>query len=100
VLARHYVATPGRTSFDTYMTLERTDAPGVIYAEGGAKTVWNRFSEAEIGAAAGLAARADRLSRVPLGRHARQDPFISSRVKVRKVWVRTLPCTPIASPNA
>jgi len=27
VLARHYVANPGRTSFDTYMTLERTDAP-------------------------------------------------------------------------
>ena len=34
VLARHYVANPGRTSFDTYMTLERTDQPGVIYADG------------------------------------------------------------------
>lgn len=40
VLARHYVANPGRSSFDTYMTLERSDEPGVIYAEGGAKTVW------------------------------------------------------------
>jgi acyl-CoA thioester hydrolase len=43
VIARHYVANPGRTSFDTYMTLERTDQPGVIYTEGGAKTVWVDF---------------------------------------------------------
>jgi acyl-CoA thioester hydrolase len=40
LLARHYVANPGRTSFDTYITLERTDQPGVLFAEGGAKTVW------------------------------------------------------------
>jgi len=43
VLARHYVANAGRSSFDTFMTLERTDAPGVIYASGGAKTVWTDF---------------------------------------------------------
>ena len=43
VIARHYVANPGRTSFDTYMTLERTDQPGVIFTEGGAKTVWVDF---------------------------------------------------------
>ena len=43
VLARHYVANPGRSSFDTYITLERTDAPGIICAEGGAKTVWVDF---------------------------------------------------------
>ena len=43
VLARHYVANPGRSSFDTYITLERTDAPGVIYASGGATTVWVNF---------------------------------------------------------
>ena len=43
VLAKHYVANPGRTSFDTYLTLERTDQPGVIYSEGGAKTVWVDF---------------------------------------------------------
>ncbi len=41
--ARHYVAQPGRTSFETYITLERTDAPGVICASGGAKTVWVNF---------------------------------------------------------
>ena len=40
VLARHYVASPGRTSFDTFITLERTDEPGVIYASGGSTTVW------------------------------------------------------------
>jgi acyl-CoA thioester hydrolase len=43
VLARHYVANPGRSSFDTFITLERTDHPGVIYAEGGSKTVWTDF---------------------------------------------------------
>ena len=40
ILARHYVTNPGRSSFDTYITLERTDNPGVVYAEGGSKTVW------------------------------------------------------------
>jgi acyl-CoA thioester hydrolase len=40
LLARHYVTNPGRSSFDTYVTLERTDQPGVLCAEGGAKTVW------------------------------------------------------------
>jgi acyl-CoA thioester hydrolase len=43
VLARHYVANPGRSSFDTFITLERSDEPGVIYAEGGALTVWTDF---------------------------------------------------------
>ena len=43
VLARHFVANPGRTSFDTYVTLERTDVPGAIYASGGAKSVWVDF---------------------------------------------------------
>ena len=43
VLARHYVAKLGRTSFETYVTMERTDAPGVLYASGGAKAVWVDF---------------------------------------------------------
>jgi acyl-CoA thioester hydrolase len=42
---RHYVANPGRTSFDTYLTIERTDQPGVIYAEGGATMVWVNFQQ-------------------------------------------------------
>jgi acyl-CoA thioester hydrolase len=40
VLAKHFVANPGRSSFETYVTLERTDAPGLLYASGGAKMVW------------------------------------------------------------
>jgi len=43
VLAKHYVANPGRSSFDTFITLERTDMPGVIHASGGATTVWVDF---------------------------------------------------------
>jgi len=43
VLVRQYVAHPGRSSFDTYLTLERTDMPGVIWAEGGARTVWTDY---------------------------------------------------------
>jgi acyl-CoA thioester hydrolase len=37
---RHFVAELGRTSFDTYFTLERCDEPGTVYANGGAKVVW------------------------------------------------------------
>lgn len=45
VRARHYVANPGRTSFETYVTLERCDVPDVIYASGGARTVWVDFKQ-------------------------------------------------------
>lgn len=40
LIARHYVSSPGRSSFDTWITLERADEPGVICAAGGATTVW------------------------------------------------------------
>jgi acyl-CoA thioester hydrolase len=43
VLARHYVANLGRSSFDTYITLERADEPGTVYATGGSTTVWIDF---------------------------------------------------------
>ena len=43
VLTRHFVAKPGRTSFETYVTMQRTDEPGVIYASGGAQAVWVDF---------------------------------------------------------
>jgi acyl-CoA thioester hydrolase len=43
ILAKHYVANPGRSSFDTFITLERVDAPGRFCAEGGATTVWTDF---------------------------------------------------------
>jgi len=42
---RHYVANPGRTSFDTYLTIERTGQPGITYAEGGATMVWVNFNQ-------------------------------------------------------
>ena len=38
VLAKMYAANPGRSSFDTYVSLERADQPGVLYATGGATT--------------------------------------------------------------
>ena len=34
----------GRSSFDTFHTLERVDEPGVVYAEGGARTVWTDYA--------------------------------------------------------
>jgi len=40
ILARLYVSDPGRTSFESWTTMERTDDPGVIYASGGATIVW------------------------------------------------------------
>ena len=45
VLAKHYVAGLGRTSFETYITLERSDEPGVLYATGGARTVWVNYRQ-------------------------------------------------------
>ena len=43
VRAKHYIRNPGRSSLDTYVTLERADAPGEIYASGGSKMVWVDF---------------------------------------------------------
>ncbi|MEO6408952.1 MAG: acyl-CoA thioesterase [Burkholderiaceae bacterium] len=45
IVARHYVAEPGRSSFETYITLERSDQPGTPYAQGGARTVWIDFPQ-------------------------------------------------------
>ena len=43
VLAKQYVADFGTSSFDTYTTFERADAPGKIYSSGGATVVWVNF---------------------------------------------------------
>jgi acyl-CoA thioester hydrolase len=43
VLAKHYVGEVGRSSFDTFVTLERSDQPGLIHASGGATIVWTDF---------------------------------------------------------
>lgn len=44
VLARHYVGDVGRSTVDTFATLERTDQPGVVHATGGATVVWTDFA--------------------------------------------------------
>ncbi len=41
--ARQFIGAVGRSSFDTFVTLERDDEPGVLYATGGATTVWLDF---------------------------------------------------------
>ena len=43
VLTKMYVSSPGRTTFETWGTMERADAPGVICAAGGATTIWVDF---------------------------------------------------------
>jgi acyl-CoA thioester hydrolase len=43
LLAKMYVSDPGRTSFESWVTLERVDQPGVICTSGGATTVWVDF---------------------------------------------------------
>ena len=43
IVARHYTGAVGRSSFDTYATLERVDQPGLIHASGGATVVWTDF---------------------------------------------------------
>ena len=43
VLATMYVSDPGRTTFESWCILERTDQPGVVFAAGGATTIWVDF---------------------------------------------------------
>jgi acyl-CoA thioester hydrolase len=43
VRVKMYVSDPGRTTFETWGTMERADQPGVIYAAGGATTIWVDF---------------------------------------------------------
>jgi acyl-CoA thioester hydrolase len=40
VVVKLFTTPPGRSSFESFHTLERSDAPGVRYAEGGAQIVW------------------------------------------------------------
>ncbi len=40
VVVKMYVSDPGRTTFETWGTMERPDQPGIIYAAGGATTIW------------------------------------------------------------
>ena len=45
VLVRTYVGAVGRTSFDTYHVMSRTDDPDTLYANGGATVVWVDFPQ-------------------------------------------------------
>jgi acyl-CoA thioester hydrolase len=44
IVVKMYVSDPGRTSFESWATIERVDHPGVVYASGGATTVWVDFA--------------------------------------------------------
>ena len=43
IVVKMYVSDPGRSSFESWATIERVDDPGVVYASGGATTVWVDF---------------------------------------------------------
>jgi len=43
ILVRMYASDPARTTFETWGTMERVDQPGMIYAAGGATTIWVDF---------------------------------------------------------
>ena len=43
VRMKMYVSDPGRTTFESWGTMERADQPGVIHAAGGATTIWVNF---------------------------------------------------------
>jgi acyl-CoA thioester hydrolase len=38
-----YASDPGRSSFESWATIERIDDPGTVYSSGGATTVWVDF---------------------------------------------------------
>jgi acyl-CoA thioester hydrolase len=43
ILVKMYASDPARTTFETWATMERVDQPDVIYAAGGATTIWVDF---------------------------------------------------------
>jgi acyl-CoA thioester hydrolase len=43
VVATLYISDPGRSSFESWCTLSRSDDPATVYASGGATTVWVNF---------------------------------------------------------
>ncbi len=45
ILIKMYVSDPARTTFETWATMEKVDEPGVIYAAGGATTIWVDFPQ-------------------------------------------------------
>ena len=45
VVVKTYVSDPGRTTFESWHTIERVDHPGVISAAGGATVIWVDFPQ-------------------------------------------------------
>lgn len=45
VLLKMYVSDPGRTTFDSWATMEKVAEPGVVCAAGGATTIWVNFPQ-------------------------------------------------------
>ena len=43
IVVKMYTSDVGRSSFESWATIERTDEPGTVYASGGATTVWVDF---------------------------------------------------------
>ncbi|MCY7307882.1 MAG: acyl-CoA thioesterase [Rhodoferax sp.] len=43
VRVKMYASDPARATFETWATMERTDNPDVVYAAGGATTIWVDF---------------------------------------------------------
>jgi acyl-CoA thioester hydrolase len=43
IVVKMYASEPGRSSFESWAVIERADDPGVVYASGGATTVWVDF---------------------------------------------------------
>ena len=43
VRMKMYVSDPARSTFESWGTMERTDNPGVVYAAGGATSIWVNF---------------------------------------------------------
>lgn len=45
ILLKMYVSDLGRSSFESWCTIERTEIPGLVHASGGATTVWVNFPQ-------------------------------------------------------
>jgi len=45
LLLTQFVSDPGRTTFETWATMQRTDTPDVVFAEGGATVIWVDFPQ-------------------------------------------------------
>lgn len=50
VIVKLYASDPGRTTFETWALLSRTDAPDVVCAEGGGTTMWVDFDQGKAAA--------------------------------------------------